>query len=470
MPAVESCQVLASNILKYIPEINVFNIYDASFDKLIEIEPNQTSIQGFNQLDIHEDNSVISRLFTKKKLNKTGISRSIEHVKLEFRKDNESFIELPYDTAFSLDGICFRVNANQIYRDLIFFDRAYQNIKDDVYLTSNGAMGHVFAADYGDISGPLGSPFVFDAALHVVNVWVQRYHNISAFPVSFKKRIIKKPAVPGENYFARIVPLQTESNNFLFDIWIYDLKGDLCEAAFGVLMKDIKRSKKKPPEWLNSGTDVKLKNISLNCKAYSVIEINSVPDFAEKALSRIEFNRLNSMTGKRRRHYISARLACKYLSRKLAPEYKNKPAHEIITIADNKYPKCPVPEGSGFLNCSVSHDSRFAVAAASTKRIGVDVEEITEKILKSMHLFISKEEKENINFSKLDEKEYCLRIWSIKEAVTKALDIKLVESWKTAKIKKVGKNKSTFYLYDNEITVYHDIIDNHLFTLVELED
>ncbi|MBN2040511.1 MAG: polyketide synthase dehydratase domain-containing protein [Spirochaetes bacterium] len=468
VPAVEICQVLSSVIQKQIPDINALHLYNASFNKLIELEPGQTSVYVLNQLEIHKDGSVISKLLTKKKLQKTGITRSVEYVNLEFRKDFLAWKNLTYDTASALDGICFRVPVEKIYKELIFFGPAFQNISNTVYLTPSGATGRIFARALDNADGPLGSPFVFDAALHVANIWGQRYHNTIAFPVSFKRRIIHKPAVPGEEYFVRVIPCEDGSGNLVFEIYIYDLNGNPCESASGIIMRDINKSSQNPPDWIIRKNCDSLTNISQKCRNYSVIEIESVPDFAVKALSPEEFTRQESMTDKRRKSFISARLACKQLTRKLDQNCVSIPADEIITMSDNKYPKCPVSDGSIPFNCSVSHDNRFAVAAVSLKRIGIDVEAVSERLLKTAHFYISAEEEKTVASSKLDRVSSCLRAWSVKEAVTKALDIKLAESWKLVKVTGIEKSKSTFILNGAEITAYHDVVDNHLFTVVEL--
>jgi len=151
---------------------------------------------------------------------------------------------------------------------------------------------------------------------------------------------------------------------------------------------------------------------------------------------------------------------------------------EINTIQNNIYPICPLSDGSTPHECSVSHDSRFAIAVASRKRIGVDVEEISDRILNVKHMFTSDEEKNIVNEiivrnkknnSPLNEKEAYLRIWSIKEAVTKAQKISFPDSWKLVQAINLGKNISTFKYNNIAINAYHDTVEDHLFTIVEMD-
>ena len=108
----------------------------------------------------------------------------------------------------------------------------------------------VAGADHAAPVFPLGSPFPFDATLHGACAWGQRFSGVVAFPVGFKERVIYKPTVRGETYLSRIVPLKTNSDNLLFDIWIYELDGMLCEAVSGVQMRDVSKGRMKPPDWV----------------------------------------------------------------------------------------------------------------------------------------------------------------------------------------------------------------------------
>ncbi len=490
LPAAESCRILALNVRDRISDANINNIYNASFDKFLEIKPGQDLIQALNEIEVYEDGAVISTLQSKIKSEKSGITRTNVHAVLEFRKQ-DGLRELTYDVASCLDGVCLKIASSEIYKHLIPFGPAYQNIVDNIYIASSGAVLYILAPFQQGVplsekamppleampsleEMPLGSPFVFDAALHAACVWSQRYYNTTVFPTGFERRVVLRPAIPGEKYFARIIPKNVESENYFFDIWIYDNEGKLREAGFGVKFRDVTAGRMKPPEWLpwKKENDSPFKNISSKCDGFTVVELETVSSFSERALSEEELRRLEPMKWKRRNSYISARLACKLLSRKLAGMSCLTPANEITTITADKYPACPLPDGSEPFKCSVSHDSRFAIAAASRLRIGIDVEEISDRILEVGRMFITDKEKELVNspgFKKFDKKEAYLRIWTIKEAVTKALDIGLSESWNTAQVNHLGKDISTFILNGAEINAYHDTVDDHLFTLVVFE-
>jgi phosphopantetheinyl transferase len=467
LPAVELCQIMTRNIKLLLPDIKNHIIYNASFDKFIDVKDNE-KISTFNDIEIFDDGTILSKLSTKIKAVKSGITRSIEHVRFEFKKNDLPFYELTYDIASALEGLCLQVPADKIYADLVPFGPAYRNITGILYVSDSGAIAGILAPVY-ESSGPLGSPFVFDAALHAASVWCQKYYNTVAFPIGFGRRVILNPTSPAKKYFARIIPKQSEANIFIFDIWIYDNDGNLREAGLDVKFKDISSGKIKPAGWILEKNINIFMNISSNCEAISILELNTISDFAEKALSKTELARLTPMKEKRRKSYLGARLTCKYLSRKLTRENRYIPANQITTIQNKIYPACPMPDGSMPYNCSVSHDSRFAAAAASVKRIGIDVEEISETVLKAGQIFMSDKEKDLVISSDLDKKEASLRIWSIKEAVTKALDLDLSSSWKDVQVINIKRNISKFLINNVEINAYHDTIDDHLFTLVSFE-
>jgi len=69
--------------------------------------------------------------------------------------------------------------------------------------------------------------------------------------------------------------------------------------------------------------------------------------------------------------------------------------------------------------------------------------------------------------SSLGEIEASVRIWSIKEAMAKALGINLAQSWEKVEVKGVEQNKSLAFMEKKEYTAVHDTVGNHLFTVTK---
>jgi phosphopantetheinyl transferase len=161
-------------------------------------------------------------------------------------------------------------------------------------------------------------------------------------------------------------------------------------------------------------------------------------------------------------------LACKRLYRTLRENDVLTPASDITTLCpDQVRPCCPLDHDDSPVSCSVSHDDRFGVAAAGDRRVGVDVERVSERVLKSRHLYMNESEQRLVQEAALGEIEAAMRVWTLKEAVAKAFDIPLAESWNRVGVVAVGPFESSFQLDGEELrTAVHDEADGHLFTLV----
>jgi hypothetical protein len=71
-----------------------------------------------------------------------------------------------------------------------------------------------------------------------------------AFPVGVEKRMIFKPTQPGNRYISRAIPVRTDSDLLVFDIFIWDEDSTLFETAVGVHMRDVSGGRIKPPRWI----------------------------------------------------------------------------------------------------------------------------------------------------------------------------------------------------------------------------
>jgi len=123
----------------------------------------------------------------------------------------------------------------------------------EVCLTPAGASAEVSGGNYPDAVGPLGSPFAFDAALHVACAWGQRYRNLVAFPVGFDRREIIRPTRRGEIYICHVFPLPEEGAALRFDVRLYGEDRRPVEIIGGVKMRDISGGGLKPPAWVREG-------------------------------------------------------------------------------------------------------------------------------------------------------------------------------------------------------------------------
>ena len=150
------------------------------------------------------------------------------------------------------EGKCIRVTAETIYRELIPFGTAYQNIIGDLAISPEGALAYLSGGNYEADDHLLGSPFPLDAAMHAACVWGQRFTGIVPFPTGFEKRFIYQKTKKGGSYLGRVVPVHVDREWIMFDAWIYDLKGVIYEAISGITMRDVTQGRLHPPQWIKA--------------------------------------------------------------------------------------------------------------------------------------------------------------------------------------------------------------------------
>ena len=249
LPAVEAMQILAASTLAHFPGKSVHCIRNAGFDKFLVIEEGGRPIHAFNDLEVFDDGTVVSRLITRITSKKAMITRTLEHATLWFY----DICNGPHPPPLKIEAVPeYRISAETIYKHLVPFGSSYHNLKDGVAISRKGAAAKVYAAPLGDPVGPLGSPFPLDAAFQSACVWGQRYTGLVGFPVGFGLRRLFSLTRPGSTYTAGIFPKEVHPNRFLVDIWITDMDGTLQETALNVVMKDVSGGRMKPPSWIVS--------------------------------------------------------------------------------------------------------------------------------------------------------------------------------------------------------------------------
>jgi len=466
-PAVEAMTLLAASTQSYLPHLDVSLITDARFDKFLSTGPTSRLLEAYNDIEVYEDGRIRSKLVTRSRSPKASITRIMDHVTVQFGEKRRDSWPLPLDFLSALEGVCVDIPSDRLYRDLVPFGPAYHNAITPLFVSENGAIGNLKAVDMEGCSGPLGSPFPLDAAFHLASAWGQRYSGIVGFPVGIDRRMIYRPTTPGERYICRIMPALPFSRAPRFDIWIYDQHGNPREEIRGLQMQDASGGRLSPPQWISNGAQKRsLESIKSQCTALSLIELRTVNGLAERALSDEETHRYKKMGTKRKPSYLAARLCCKSISRQLSGDWKT-PSSSLTTVSpDGIRPCCPVRgKGRGSF-CSVSHDSRFAIAVASDVRIGVDVEEISERVCRSREIYMNEKERLLVEASPLGDIEASVRVWTSKEAMAKALDMSLAESWEKVSLKDIGRDRSILEIGVRDHEAFHEGIDDHLFTIV----
>lgn len=252
LPAVESLRLLADSVESQWPDRDVRVMTDASFPRFLFIGDGADRLEACAEIQISERGDLIASLVTLIPSSSQRMTRVKEHAKVCFPKSLMDVERLPLSAPSRVNAADFEVTPSRLYQELVPLGPAFQNVSGTLHLTEQSAAAHVRAAVQHEEPGPLGSPFPMDAALHCACAWGQRFAGIVAFPVGFAKRFVFRPIKAGETCFARIIPVRTERDLLIFDIWIYNMDGVPHEAIMGVIMRDVSGGRLKPPAWIRA--------------------------------------------------------------------------------------------------------------------------------------------------------------------------------------------------------------------------
>ncbi len=251
LPAVEALIALAHVVKLNFPQMSINCLLKASFPRFLFIAPETERLAVFVDIEKLGNDNIIAVLLTSVKSKKGAISRTLEHARVEFAtSDSASCPAALFRAVEKLEGKCIRVPAAAIYRELVPFGAAYQNIIGDLAVSSEGALAYLSGGNDESDETLLGSPFPLDAAIHAACVWGQRFSGMVAFPTGFERRSIYQKTKKGGSYLGRIVPVNVGQEALMFDARIYDLNGVIHETISGIKMRDITQGRLHPPKWI----------------------------------------------------------------------------------------------------------------------------------------------------------------------------------------------------------------------------
>ncbi|OGP67611.1 MAG: hypothetical protein A2031_09620 [Deltaproteobacteria bacterium RBG_19FT_COMBO_43_11] len=253
LPAVETLIALANVVKLNFPQISINCLLKARFGRFLLIAPEKQRLEILVDIEDAGNNNITAVLLTSIKSKKSAISRALEHARVEFgAADYAPDPAPPFRFVEKLQGSCISVPSVTIYRELVPFGTAYQNIIGDLSVSREGALAYLAGGSGEADENLLGSPFVLDAAMHAACVWGQRFTDIVSFPVGFEKRVIYQKTKKGGSYLGRIVPVDAKKESLIFDVWIYDLNGAIFEIIRGMQMRDVTQGRLNPPQWIKA--------------------------------------------------------------------------------------------------------------------------------------------------------------------------------------------------------------------------
>jgi len=203
------------------------------------------------------------------------------------------------------------------------------------------------------------------------------------------------------------------------------------------------------------------------CLGMTLLDIEALFPVEEHLFTPREAARALRMGPRRQRGFTAARVALKRLARQLGLVEEKKPDRTIETLGPDGVKPCLAESG---LYCSVSHSVRLVVAVAHSHPIGVDLEAVSRKALRTWHLFMSPRERDLISLSSLGPERTATRAWTIKEAAAKALGLHLFQAIREVDVVRVGEEEGVMRYQKKTYPVRHGEGNGYVITLITCDD
>jgi len=243
-PAVESMLLLAEVAKSVQPDIQICTMTEAHFPKFLPIPANATELSALVEIDAGEE---VLRLKLLSKIQLKKISRLKEHAEICFPLKEHAIEAVTQNSA--TDGH-IGIGTDRIYRELVPFGLSYRSLTGTLQISGNTACGTLQAPTLTHQHGmeeEIGSPFPLDGAMHAACVLGQCLADFVPFPVGFATRCIHSPTQAGQQYSTTVLARSVTKDELLFDLSIFDTKGNACETIRGLRMRDVSRGTIRPP-------------------------------------------------------------------------------------------------------------------------------------------------------------------------------------------------------------------------------
>ena len=215
------------------------------------------------------------------------------------------------------------------------------------------------------------------------------------------------------------------------------------------------------PTW--SGID----RLQSACLGMILLGMETISPIEEHLFTSREAARATRMGLRRRKGFTAARVALKKLARLLDLVEENRPDRTIETLGPDDVRPCLAESG---IYCSVSHSAGLVVAVAHRHPIGVDVEMISEKVIRTKHLFMLPKERDLVSLSGLGPDRAATRAWTTKEAAAKALGLHLFQALREVEVVSVGEEDGMMKYQEKTYPVRHAEGNGYVLTLIACND
>ena len=203
------------------------------------------------------------------------------------------------------------------------------------------------------------------------------------------------------------------------------------------------------------------------CLGMILLDIEAIFSIEEHLFTPREAARAMRMGPRRRRNFTAARVALKRLARQLDLVKENRPDRAIETLGPDDVRPCLAESG---LYCSVSHSARLVVTVAHRHPIGVDLEMVSEKAVRTWSLFMLPKERDLVSLSSLGPERTATRAWTTKEAAAKALGLHLFQAIQEVDVVRVGEEEGVMRYQKKTYPVRHGEGNGYVVTLITCDD
>jgi phosphopantetheinyl transferase len=210
-----------------------------------------------------------------------------------------------------------------------------------------------------------------------------------------------------------------------------------------------------------------IKRLQSACLGMILLDMETISPVEEHLFTPREAARAVRMGPRRRKGFAAARVALKRLVRQLNLVEKDIPDRTIETLSPDGVKPCLNDSG---IYCSVSHCGRLVVAVAHRHPIGVDLEMVSDKVIRTKHLFMSPKESELISLSGLGPQRAATRAWTTKEAAAKALGLQLFQALREIEVVSVGEEEGMMRYREKTYPVRHAEGDEYVMTLITCDN
>ena len=205
-----------------------------------------------------------------------------------------------------------------------------------------------------------------------------------------------------------------------------------------------------------------MEKIKALCLGIVLLEIEHLRLQGNTLLTPREAARAEELGPRRRKLFVAARVALKKLARQMGLARAEMPDSCIETLGPDRVRPCLAQSN---LFCSVSHTDRFVVAVGDTGPVGVDIEALSAKALRTWHLFMPGKGSDLLSASGMSSELAAIRAWTIKEAAAKAIGLNLSEAIREVEIVTVGEKESDVRYRGKAYSVKHAEGEGHVLSL-----